>query len=148
MIKHGEDGLKLIIISVQKIMKYVAIFDHMDNHILEGLYPNTIPKFTPQDATPKYKNESLKLASMIAAIGNGAIAISNKSKPNAFPPGTSANDRKTKKQKLKPAAGAKDFTKAGLFHCADGTPTSNLFTSGFSKQLCGYFFNNNKMFQA
>ncbi len=81
---------------------------------------------------------------MVATIVNGALAISNKSKPNAFSPGTPANNRKTKKQKLKPAAGAKDFTKAGLFHCADGTPTSNLFPSGLSKPLCGYFCFHNK----
>jgi hypothetical protein len=81
---------------------------------------------------------------MIAIIVNGALAISNKSKPNAFSPGTPANNRKTKKQKLKPAAGAKDFTKASLFHCANGTPTSDLFPSGLSKPLCGYFCFHNK----
>ena len=36
----------------------------MENHILEGTYPNTIPKFTPRDANPKYKDESLKVASV------------------------------------------------------------------------------------
>jgi hypothetical protein len=145
LIKHGDDGSKLVITSVQKIMKYVArFFNCMDNHILEGSYPNTIPKFTPRDANPKYKNESLKVASVIATIGNGALAISNKSKPGASPLGTPANNRKTKKQKLKPAAGSKDFTEAGLFHCADGTPTSDFFPSGLSKPLCGYFCFHNK----
>jgi hypothetical protein len=145
LIKHSDDGSKLVITSIQKIMKYIArFFDCMNNHILEGLYLDTIPKFTPEDANPKYKEESLKVVSMIATIGNGALAISNKSKPNASPPGTPAKDRKIKKQKLKPAAGTKNFTKAGLFHCADGTPTSNLFPSGLSKPLCGYFCFHNK----
>jgi hypothetical protein len=140
LIEHGDDGSKLVITSIQKIVKYIArFFDHTDNHILEGSYPDTIPKFTPRDANPKYKNESLKVASMIATIGNGALTISNNSNPNSPPLGTLDNDRKTKKQKLKPAAGAKDFTKAGLFHCVDGTPTSGLFLSGLSKPLCGYF---------
>ena len=32
-------------------MKYVArFFDRMDNHILEGTYPNVFPKFTPREA--------------------------------------------------------------------------------------------------
>jgi hypothetical protein len=62
LIEHGDDGSKLIIASIQKIVKYVArFFDHMENHILEGTYPNTIPKFTPRDAYPKYKDESLKV---------------------------------------------------------------------------------------
>jgi hypothetical protein len=145
LIEHGDEGSKLVITSVQKIMKYVArFFNLMDNQILEGSYPDAIPKFTPQDANQKYKNESLKVACMIATIRNGALAISNNSKPNASPPGTPANNRKTKKQKLKPAAGAKDFTKAGLFHCANRTPMSNLFPSGLSKLLCGYFCFHNK----
>ncbi len=132
LIQNGDDGSKLVIASTQKIVKYLArFFDRMENHILEGLYPNTIPKFTPRDANLKYKDENLKVASFISTIGNGALAISNKSKPDTFLPGTLANNRKTKKQKLKPAAGAKDFTKAGLFHCADGTPTSDFFLLAF-----------------
>jgi hypothetical protein len=89
LIKHGDDGSNLVTTSIQKIVKYLArFFDCMDNHILEGSYPNTIPKFTLQDANPKYKNGSLKFASMIATIESRALAISNKSKPNASPPGT------------------------------------------------------------
>ncbi len=83
-------------------------------------------------------------SSMIVTIGNRALPISNKSKPDASPPGTPANNRKTKKQKLKPAAGALDFTKAGLFHCANETPASDLFLSDLSKPLYGYFCFRNK----
>jgi hypothetical protein len=148
LIKHGDNRSNLVIISIQKIVKYIArFFDCIDSHILEGLYPNTIPKFTPRDANPKYKNESLKVGSVIAIIGNGALTISNMSKPDASPPSTPANNRKTKKQKLKPAAGAKDFIKAGLFHCIDGTPTSDLLLSGLSKLLCGYFCFHKKKIQ-
>ena len=142
LVKHGDNGSKIIITSVQKILKYVArFFDCMENHILEGMYTTTIPNFTTRDANPKYeyKDESLKVANVIAIIGNGALAISNKSKPGP------ANDRNTKKQKLKPAAGAKDFTKACLFHCADGTLTPDLFPSVMSKPLCVFlvFTTNN-----
>ena len=70
----------------------------MENHILEGTYPDTIPKFTPRDANPKYKDESSKVESVIGTIGNKARAILNKSKPDTLPPGAPANDRKTKKQ--------------------------------------------------
>ncbi len=34
LIKHGDNGTKLVITSVQKIVKYIArFFDRMDNHI-------------------------------------------------------------------------------------------------------------------
>ncbi len=39
------------------------------------------------------------------------------------PPGTDGCKRNTKKQNLKPVAGSKNFTKAGLFHCINGTAT-------------------------
>ncbi len=56
LIELGDDGAKLITTSVQKIVKYVArFFDRMDNHILEGTYPNVIPKFTPKDANPSIR---------------------------------------------------------------------------------------------
>jgi hypothetical protein len=83
-----------------------------------------IPKFTPSNTNPKYQ-----VASMIATINHGGLDLSKKMKPEAFPPSTPACKRVPKKQKLKPAVGAKDFTKAGLFHSTEGIPHSNLFPS-------------------
>jgi hypothetical protein len=76
----------------------------------------------------------------ILSIGNNqALTILGKSKPDASPAGTPACKKNTKKQKHKPAARSKDFTKAGLFHCTNGTATLDLFPSGMSKPLCGFF---------
>ena len=104
-------------------------FDRMDNHILEGTYPDVIPKFTPKDANPKYQ-----IASVIASIDQGGLDLSRKLKPEASPPSTPARKRLPKKQKLKPPVGAKDFTKAGLFHCKDGFQTNELFPLDLSKK--------------
>jgi hypothetical protein len=58
LIEHGDNGAKLIIMPIQKIAKFVARFFHrMDNHILEGTYPDSVLKFTPRDANPKYQLE-------------------------------------------------------------------------------------------
>ncbi len=144
LIEHSDNGTKLIIAPVQKIVKYAArFFDCMDNHILKGTFPNSVPKFTPRDANPR-----CQIANVIATMEDRlALSISGdkKSKPDASPPGTPAQERKNKKQKLKPAAGgSKDFTKAGLFHCAEGTATTDLFPSSLSKPLCGFFCFHNK----
>ena len=121
LIELGDNGAKLITTSVQKIVKYVArFFDRMDNHILEGTYPDVIPKFTPKDANPKYQ-----IASVIASIDQGGLDLSRKLKPEASPPSTPARERLPKKQKLKPAVDAKDFTKSGLFHCKDSFQTNS-----------------------
>jgi hypothetical protein len=58
------------------------VFVLMENHIPEGTFPDTIPKFTPRDANPKYQNAHHQVASMIVPIGNGAFAISGKSMPD------------------------------------------------------------------
>ena len=121
LIELGDNGAKLITTSVQKIVKYVArFFDRMDNHILEGTYPDVIPKFTPKDANPKYQ-----IASVIASIDQGGLDLLRKLKPEASPPSTPARERLPKKQKLKPAVDAKDFTKSGLFHCKDSFQTNS-----------------------
>jgi hypothetical protein len=144
LIEHGDNGTKLIIEPVQKIVKYAArFFNRMDNHILEGTFPNSVPKFTPRDANPRYQ-----IANVIVTMEGIATVSSSgdkKSKSDASPPGTPAQERNNKKQKLKPAAGgSRDFTKAGLFHCAEGTATTDLFSSGLSKPLCVFFCFHNK----
>ncbi len=61
------------------------------------------------------------------------------------PPITSFCNRHNKKQELKPGAGSKDFTKAGLFHCKEGTPISDLFPTDLSKKYYLFFcFHNRK----
>jgi hypothetical protein len=140
LIKLGDNGSKLITTSIQKVVEYVArFFDRMDNHILEGTYPNMIPKFTPKDANPKYQ-----IASMIASIDQGGLDLSKKLKPEASPPTTPACERVPKRQKLKTAVGAKDFTKAGLFHCKDSFQTNELFPLDLLKKYCSFFCFHNK----
>ena len=62
-----------------------------------------------------------------------------KTKPETSPPSTPACERTSKKQKIKTAPGAKDLTKAGLFHCKDGTPHLDLFPSNLEKKCCTFF---------
>ena len=140
LIELGDDGAKLITTNIQKIVKYVArFFDRMENHILEGTYPDVIPKFTPKDANPKYH-----IANVIASIDQGGLDLCKKVKPEASPPATPARGRVQKKQKLKPAVGAKDFTKAGLFHCRDGFQKGDLLPLDLSKKYCTFFCFHNK----
>jgi hypothetical protein len=80
LIKLGDDGAKLVTTSIQKVVKYVVrFFDRMDNHILEGTYPDAIPKFTPRDANPKYQ-----IASVIAFIEQGGLDLSRNQLVNEF----------------------------------------------------------------
>ncbi len=58
------------------------------------------------------------------------------------PPGTPAT--KSKRQKLKAGAGSKDFTKAGLFHCKEGTPIPVLFPANLTKKYSSFFCFHNK----
>jgi hypothetical protein len=141
LIELGDDGAKLITTNIWKIVKYVArFFDRMENHILEGTYPDVIPKFTPKDANPKYH-----IASVIASKDQGGLDLCKKVKPEASPPATPACERVQKRQKLKPAVGAKDFTKAGLFHCRDGFQKGDLLPLlDLSKKYCTFFFFHNK----
>jgi hypothetical protein len=38
-----------------------------------------------------------------------------------------------------PGAGSKDFTKASLSHCKEGTPISDLFPTDLIKNYCSFF---------
>ena len=139
-VELGKDGSKLLTTNVQKTVKCVVrFFDRMDNHILKGTYPDDVPKFTPKDANPKYQ-----IASVIASLNKGGLDLSKKSQSEASPPSTSACKTAPKKQKLKPAVGAKDFTKAGLFHCKDGCSPTKMFPLDLFKNYCSYFCFHNK----
>jgi len=74
----------------------------MENHILEGTYPDVIPKFTPKDANPKYH-----ITSVIASIDQGGLDLCKKVKPEASPPAVPARERVQKRQKLSPFLGRK-----------------------------------------
>jgi hypothetical protein len=129
-IELGDNGSQLKIDLVLKIVKCVTrFFANIDNHIMEGTVPDLVPTFTPRDANPKILNTVAPVAE-IAAL---------KVKPDALPPGTPARERNGKKQKVKPAAGATDFRKAGLFRCKEGTPIAELFPNDLEKKLCSFF---------
>ncbi len=132
LVEHGDNGSNLIVTLVVKITKFVwRFFDKMDSHILEGSFPDSIPNFTPRDANPKHQAAN----AVSATAGDSARKINSKTSP----PGTPACKRTSKKQKVKTAAGAKDFTKAGLFRCKEGTPISELFPANLSKKYCSFF---------
>jgi hypothetical protein len=108
LVKHGNNKAKLMVILVPKIIKFVSrLFNNIEYHIMEGSFSDSIPTFTPRNANPKL----LHVANIIIPI-NEVAAL--KGKPDALPPGTPACERTTKKQKIKPAAGSKDFTKAKI----------------------------------
>ncbi len=75
---------------------------------MEGSVPDSVPNFTPCDANPKI----IQAATAIVPVGRVAAL---KAKSDASPPGSPACECNDKKQKIKPAAEGKDFTKAGLF---------------------------------
>ena len=83
LIEHGDNGSKLKVDLVVKIIKFVMrFFANINNNIMEGTVPDSVPNFTPRDANPKIRNAVAPVAE-IAAL---------KVKPDASPPGTpSAN---------------------------------------------------------
>jgi hypothetical protein len=67
------------------------------------------------------------------AVGERAFT-KEKTKSDVSPPGTPTCDRHNKKQKLKPGAGSKDFTKTGRFNHKEGTPILDLFPTVLIKK--------------
>ncbi len=130
LVERGDNGANINIALPSKITKLVAcFFERMENHILEGSYPDTVPVFTPRDANPCIpKGMNLMATTKVAGT------IIEKSKADVSPPGTPARERTSKKQKLKKGAGSEDFTKAGLFHCKEGTPITELFPTDLTKK--------------
>ncbi len=135
LVEHGDDGSKLTIILIVKIVKFATrFFSNIENHIMEGSVPDSVPNFTPRDSNPKL----LQAATIMSVVSNTEPGIS-KVKPESSPPGTPARDRIGKKQRVKPAPGSQDFSKAGLFHCKEGTPFLELFPANLEKKLCSFF---------
>jgi hypothetical protein len=135
LVEHGDDGSKLTIILIVKIVKFATrFFSNIENHIMEGSVPDSVPNFTPRDSNPKL----LQTATIMSVVSNTEPGIS-KVKPESSPPGTPARDRTGKKQRVKPAPGSQDFSKAGLFHCKEGTPFLDLFPANLEKKLCSFF---------
>jgi hypothetical protein len=132
LIEHGNNGAKLMITLVLKIVKFLTrFFNNIENHIMEGSVPESIPKITPCNTNPKL----LQVANVVSPINKIAVL---KVKSETILPGTPTCKCSTKKQKLKPAAGAKDFTKAGLFCCKEGTPIAELFPANITKNYCSF----------
>jgi hypothetical protein len=112
LVEHGDDGSKLTIILVTKIVKFITrFFLNIENHIMEGSVPDSVLNFTPRDLNPKLLQTPNIMVAPYAKVST------LKAKPETSPPSTPAHERTGKKQKIKTAPGAKDFTKAGLFHC-------------------------------
>ena len=100
---------------------------------MEGSVPDSVPNFTPCNSNPK-----LLQAANIMVVSYAKVSTS-KAKPETSPPGTLACERTGKKQKIKTAPGVKDFTKAGRFHCKEGTPILGLFPSSLKKNYFSFF---------
>ncbi len=81
---------------------------------------------------------------MIAATNVKKCPAVEKTKSDVSSPGTPARERTSKRQKLKPGVGSKDFAKAGLFCCKEGTPIAELFPTDLSKKYCSFFYFHNK----
>ncbi len=134
LVEHGDDGSKLTIPLIVTIIKFTArFFSNIENHIMEGSVPDSVLNFTPCDSNPK-----LLQAATIMVPPNAAVGTSKK-KPKTLPPGTPARERIGKKQRIKTAPGAQNFTKAGLFHYKEGTPFSDLFPITLEKKYCSFF---------
>ncbi len=118
---------------VSRIFRFMArFFNNIENHIMEGSFPDSVLTFTPRNANPKL----LQVVNVVAPT-NKIAAL--KVKPDALPPGDPARECTTKKQKFKPTTGSKDFTKVGLFCCKEGTPIRELFPSSLMKEFCFFF---------
>jgi hypothetical protein len=141
LVKCGDNGPNLNVAQVLKISKLVAHFyQRIENHILEGSYPDTVPTFTPRDANPNHKS----MSAIAAAHVGERVSTAEKTKADMSPPGTPVCDRQAKKQKLKPGAGLKDLFKASLFHYIEGTLISDLFPMDLVKKYCSFFCFHNK----
>ena len=136
LIERGDNGANVSTAELVKITKLVSrFFERMENHILEGIHPDTVPAFTPKDSNPNHKVPSV----IVSATNAKERSTAEKTKSDASSPGTPACDRHSKKQKLKAGAGSKDFTKAGLLRCKEGTPVGDLLPSDLSKKYCSFF---------
>ena len=102
LVECGDNGANVSTVQLLKIAKLVArFFKQMENHILEGSYPDTVPAFTPRDANPNHK-----VLSVIATTNVEERPAVEKTKVDVSPPGTPAYMRTSKRQKLKPGAGS------------------------------------------
>ena len=111
-----------------KISKFVArFFERMENHILDGSYPDTVPAFTPIDANPNHKSAmSAATAYVGERIPTERASAAEKAKADVSPPGTPASPKRA------------------FFHCKEGTPVHELFPADLIKKYCSFFCFHNK----
>jgi hypothetical protein len=101
LVERGDNGANIIIALPLKITKLVAcFFECIENHILEGSYPDTVPTFTPRDANPSI-HKGTNVMSMAKVTGT----IIEKSIADASPPGTPACERTSKNQEAETQKG-------------------------------------------
>ena len=88
LVEHGDDGSKLIITLVAKIVMFIPrFFSNIKNHIMEGSVPDSVPNFTPRDSNPKL----LQAANIMVA--SYAKVSTLKAKSETSPPSTPACER-------------------------------------------------------
>jgi hypothetical protein len=124
LLQRGGNGANLSITQVLKISKLVSCFFRcIENHILKGRYPDTVSAFTLREANLNHQ----EMSAIEPAHVRECASTAKKTKIDLTFLHTPAWDRHAKKQKLMPGVGSKDFTKASLSHCKEGTPISDLF---------------------
>ena len=88
LVEHGDDGSKLTITLVTKIVMFIPrFFSNIKNHIMEGSVPDSVPNFTPRDSNPKL----LQAANIMVA--SYAKVSTLKAKSETSPPSTPACER-------------------------------------------------------
>ncbi len=99
MVERGDNGSSLNFVEVVKISKFVArFFEQIENHILDGSHPDTVPAFTPREANPNHKSAMSTAAAHVGErIPTERASTAEKAKADVSPPGTPARDRQTKK---------------------------------------------------
>jgi hypothetical protein len=66
LVEHGDNGANISTVQLLKIGKLIArFFERMENHILEGSYPDTVPAFTLKDANPNHEVPSVIAATNV-----------------------------------------------------------------------------------
>jgi hypothetical protein len=89
LVKHGDNRTNLNIAQVLRISKLVAcFFERVENHILEGSYPDTVPAFTPRDGNTNHKS----MSAITAAHVGDCVSTAEKTKADVSPPVVSCLD--------------------------------------------------------
>ena len=70
LVERGDSGANINIALPSEITKLVArFFERMENHILEGSFPDTDPACTPRDANPSIQKGANIVTSTAKVVG-------------------------------------------------------------------------------